>query len=82
MYVCLCKGVSDKAIRQAVAEGARSWRDVREQTGCATQCGKCACLGKTIAHDAVEQYVMGQGAAAQPPTLRQPMTLTELAYAI
>lgn len=53
MYVCLCKGVTDKAIRDAVDGGARSWRDVREQTGCAGQCGKCACTGKAIMRDAV-----------------------------
>ncbi|KXS35858.1 MAG: bacterioferritin-associated ferredoxin [Halomonadaceae bacterium T82-2] len=51
MYVCLCKGVSDRAIRQAVDEGARNWREVRERTGCATQCGKCACMGKAITRD-------------------------------
>ena len=88
MYVCLCKGVSDKAIRQAVAQGARSWRDVREQTGCATQCGKCACMAKTIAHDAMaqeglaKQEDMGQGAAARSVSMRQPAMQTDLAYAI
>ncbi|GHB10778.1 bacterioferritin-associated ferredoxin [Modicisalibacter luteus] len=58
MYVCLCKGVSDKAIRQAVEDGARSWREVREQTGCGTQCGKCACMGKTITRDAVARELV------------------------
>lgn len=82
MYVCLCKGVSDQAIRQAVAEGARSWRDVREQTGCATQCGKCACMGKTIARDAMQQCVMEQGAVMQSAAMRQPTVRTDLAYAI
>ena len=53
MYVCLCKGVSDREIRQVVADGARSWGEVRERTGCGTQCGKCACVGKTITRDAV-----------------------------
>lgn len=57
MYVCLCKSVSDRAIRQAVEEGARSWREVRERTGCGTQCGKCACMGKTIANDAVARQI-------------------------
>lgn len=53
MYVCLCKGVTDHRIRQAVEEGARSWREVQRETGCGTQCGKCACMGKTITRDAV-----------------------------
>lgn len=38
MYICLCKGVTDHKIRQVVEDGARSWRDVREVTGCGTQC--------------------------------------------
>lgn len=82
MYVCLCKGVSDKAIRQAVAQGARSWRDVREQTGCATQCGKCACMGKTIARDAMAQCALEHGVAEQSAAMRQPAMRTDLAYAL
>ena len=58
MYVCLCKSVSDRTIRQAVEEGARSWREVREQTGCGTQCGKCACVGKRITNDAVARQIV------------------------
>lgn len=57
MYVCLCKGVSDREIRQTVADGARSWGEVREQTGCGTQCGKCACMGKAITRDAVAHEI-------------------------
>ncbi|MFO8044736.1 MAG: (2Fe-2S)-binding protein [Halomonas sp.] len=58
MYVCLCKGVSDHQIRQAVEDGARSWRDVQRETGCGTQCGKCACQGKGITRDAVKDELM------------------------
>ncbi|MGC3871827.1 (2Fe-2S)-binding protein [Halomonas sp. GXIMD04776] len=59
MYVCLCKRVSDHTIQQVVAEGARSWREVREQTGCATQCGKCACMGKSVTQDALAREMFG-----------------------
>ncbi|MDH2291983.1 bacterioferritin-associated ferredoxin [Cobetia sp. 10Alg 146] len=58
MYVCLCKGVSDHKIREVVGQGARSFREVREQTGCATQCGKCACMAKTITREAVAREMM------------------------
>ncbi|MFC3282785.1 bacterioferritin-associated ferredoxin [Litchfieldella rifensis] len=58
MYVCLCKGVTDRAIRQAVSDGARSWREVREQTGCADQCGKCAGMGKSITRDTIAREIM------------------------
>lgn len=53
MYVCLCKGVTDHQIRGSVESGARSWREVQNETGCATQCGKCACAAKGITRDAV-----------------------------
>lgn len=58
MYVCLCKGVSDRKIRETVADGARSWREVQQETGCGTQCGKCASVGKAITRDAVTAEVM------------------------
>lgn len=53
MYVCLCKGVTDKQIKAAVNEGARRMRCLREQTGLGSQCGKCCCEAKTI----LDQYV-------------------------
>ncbi|MGB8714165.1 MAG: bacterioferritin-associated ferredoxin [Onishia taeanensis] len=58
MYVCLCKGVSDRTIRNAVSDGARSWREVRERTECATQCGKCACMAKTITREAITEEML------------------------
>lgn len=61
MYVCLCKGVSDGRIRQSVENGARSWREVQRETGCGTQCGKCACVGKSITREAVKAELMMGG---------------------
>ena len=42
MYICVCKGVTDTHIKDAVAEGANSLRAVRAQLGVASQCGRCA----------------------------------------
>lgn len=53
MYVCLCKGVTDKAIRRTVEDGARTWREVQRETGCGTQCGKCGCMAKGITREAI-----------------------------
>lgn len=58
MYVCLCNRVTDTAIREAVDEGARSWREVREATSCASQCGKCARTGKQITREAIVSAVV------------------------
>ena len=53
MYVCLCKGVTDHAIRDAVAAGAESLRDVSRELGVARQCGKCASLARSVIADAI-----------------------------
>ena len=42
MYVCLCRGVTESDIQQAVAEGARRMRDLYQRSGVAGQCGGCA----------------------------------------
>ena len=42
MYVCLCKGVTDNQIKDAIAGGACSMRDLRNDLEVGTQCGKCA----------------------------------------
>lgn len=41
MYICLCKGVTDHQIKQAVANGAHSIKQVRKELGVASQCCKC-----------------------------------------
>lgn len=48
MYICVCKGITDKAIRQAVESGAGSFRKVRLELGVSTQCGQCACHAKAL----------------------------------
>ncbi|MEX0730530.1 MAG: bacterioferritin-associated ferredoxin [Aquisalimonadaceae bacterium] len=41
MYVCLCKGITDGHIRQAVAGGARSMRELRKRLDVCGGCGRC-----------------------------------------
>lgn len=48
MYICICKGVTDNAIRQAVKQGAGRMRDLKTCLGVAGQCGACAGHAKTI----------------------------------
>jgi bacterioferritin-associated ferredoxin len=55
MYVCLCKGITDSQIRQAVDEGATDLRQVRQQLGVASQCGKCSCLAREILKSAIQE---------------------------
>ena len=52
MYVCLCHGVTDNAIREAVDQGVGSFKELSFKTGCATQCGSCASTAKEILKEA------------------------------
>jgi bacterioferritin-associated ferredoxin len=52
MYVCICNAVTDKMIRDAAAEGARSLSDLTRRTGCAGNCGSCAELAEAVLREA------------------------------
>ena len=41
MYVCLCHGISETRLQQAIHEGARSFEQLQSCTGVATCCGAC-----------------------------------------
>jgi len=51
MYVCLCKGITDRDIAEAVLGGACSFNEVRTQLGVSSQCGKCARLARAIVEE-------------------------------
>ncbi len=65
MYVCLCQGVTDGQIRDAIYAGCCSYRDVRETLGVASQCGKCACLAKQVVRETLGSLHSSHVAAAQ-----------------
>ena len=66
MYVCLCTGVTDGQIREAIYEGCCSYREVRETLGVASQCGKCACLAKQVVRETLGEVQQSQVAMAYP----------------
>jgi bacterioferritin-associated ferredoxin len=41
MIVCVCKAVSDRQIKQAVCEGAKTFEDLQIELGVCVQCGTC-----------------------------------------
>ncbi|MGV2287080.1 (2Fe-2S)-binding protein [Trinickia sp. YCB016] len=41
MIVCVCKSVSDRKIRAAIAEGMDTFDELQFELGVATCCGKC-----------------------------------------
>ena len=66
MYVCLCTGVTDGQIREAIYEGCCSYKEVRETTGVASQCRKCACLAKQVVRETLTQLQTAQAALPYP----------------
>lgn len=55
MYVCLCKAVTDRQIRDMVNGGCCSYAEVRRELGVGTQCGKCGQQAKSIVQTAVRK---------------------------
>jgi len=52
MYVCICNGVTDRDIQEAVLRGARTVKDLRRELGVASDCGKCAGCAREVLCDA------------------------------
>ena len=62
MYVCICKGITDTTIREAVLDGASSFREVRDQLGVSSECGQCACEARRVVKETLKDLsVTDQG---------------------
>ncbi|WP_325314511.1 bacterioferritin-associated ferredoxin [Kingella oralis] len=48
MYVCICNAITDHKIKEAVAAGASSLTDLKDQLGVASCCGCCADLANSF----------------------------------
>lgn len=48
MYVCLCKAVTDSDIIEAANGGVRTMRQLARETGCSSNCGRCAVTAAEI----------------------------------
>lgn len=66
MYVCVCNAISDKAIKAAVANGARTLADLQAQLGVATCCGCCASCAEAYLEPQVEASIL-QATEISPP---------------
>jgi bacterioferritin-associated ferredoxin len=55
MYVCLCTGVTEREIRETIAEGAESVEEVAHCTGAGTHCGSCISAIKTMLDEHAEE---------------------------
>lgn len=56
MYVCVCKGISDRRIRDAVHQGQSSFEELQRCTGVSTCCGKCEPTARAVFEAAVDAH--------------------------
>ncbi|MDC0661295.1 bacterioferritin-associated ferredoxin [Marinobacter sp. SS21] len=67
MYVCLCHGVTDRDIREAVENGVNSMRQLGKELGVGRQCGRCACTAREILRETkTSDYLAMANMLAQP----------------
>lgn len=48
-YLCPCYKVTKKDIKDAIAHGASSFKEIKKSTGAAKGCGHCKCKVKKYA---------------------------------
>jgi len=41
MYVCLCRGITEKQVVKKIAEGVNSVAGLQQELGAGVDCGKC-----------------------------------------
>lgn len=54
MYVCICHGITDRQVREAIDRGARKIRDLRQELGMCSDCGKCGPCAREMLTQAAE----------------------------
>lgn len=47
MYVCICKAVTERHVREAAASG-ESFAELRQRTGCGKCCGTCTGFAREV----------------------------------
>lgn len=48
MYVCLCNGITERQIKNAVEKGDSNLSSVKHRLGVSNQCGSCANMAESI----------------------------------
>jgi bacterioferritin-associated ferredoxin len=61
VYVCLCNGITEREIRDAVALGARTLGDLTTSLGVANCCGRCADCARRLVGEASRELPAAGG---------------------
>ncbi|NTS77861.1 bacterioferritin-associated ferredoxin [Catenovulum sp. SM1970] len=55
MYICLCNGVTDKQIKEAVQSGCTDLSSIKDKMAVGNQCGKCTKNARKVIRQEIEQ---------------------------
>jgi bacterioferritin-associated ferredoxin len=64
MYVCICHGVTDKAIEQSIDAGATTMKMLSTELKVGSQCGKCCSCAKKVLNNKLMQIAEAEPAVA------------------
>lgn len=63
MYVCNCAGITTRQIQAAVIDGALTVKQLKQQLGVASGCGKCACDAREVIFDTLAEQTLPPAAS-------------------
>ena len=63
MYVCICHGISEQRLHQAIEEGARCFEELQSCTGVATCCGACEPCARQVLDETLDSGTRSPQAA-------------------
>lgn len=70
MFVCLCKGVTDSQINNAVDAGVTSFEGMQQELEVATVCGSCTCEVKQLMMKKFNSNLSAKQALSEATTSR------------
>lgn len=72
VYICICKGITDSAIREAVATG-KSFKTLKRELGLSAQCGTCVVDAIALVKQEQLQYQARLSAVITTPAMAIPI---------
>ncbi|TVQ68464.1 MAG: hypothetical protein EA373_10640 [Oceanospirillales bacterium] len=58
MYVCICNGVTERDIHQAIDEGAQNVRDLNKSLQVGGCCGKCVTVARSVIRSRQDEMLL------------------------
>jgi bacterioferritin-associated ferredoxin len=55
MYICVCHGVTESQIREAVEGGADNMETLSAELGVGVRCGTCVCAAQSLLEEVSEE---------------------------